>query len=125
MGLLVCTKCQQSKPATTEWFPPHNRKKNGLDSWCRKCRANYRNSINRGKFRAVMSDAELIAFKASRTRCDICSEPAPLVVDHCHSTGKVRGMLCQHCNRGLGHFRDKPAVMAKAIEYLKEAGHAA
>lgn len=72
-----------------------------------------------------MSDAELIAFKASRKKCDICEAVEPLVVDHCHSSGKVRGMLCQHCNRGLGHFRDNTKVMAQAIKYIKEAGHAA
>lgn len=123
--MLTCTKCKQPKEATLKFFPPHNRKKNGFDSWCRQCRSNYRNSINRGKFRSVMSDAELIAFKASRKKCDICEAVEPLVVDHCHSSGKVRGMLCQHCNRGLGHFRDNTKVMAQAIKYIKEAGHAA
>lgn len=123
--MLTCTKCKQSKEATLKFFPPHNRKKNGFDSWCRQCRSNYRNSINRGKFRSVMSDAELIAFKASRKKCDICEAVEPLVVDHCHSSGKVRGMLCQHCNRGLGHFRDNTKVMARAIKYIKEAGNAA
>lgn len=41
-------------------------------------------------------------------------------VDHCHSTGKVRGILCNRCNVGLGHFLDDPDLMLKAIEYLNE-----
>lgn len=39
-------------------------------------------------------------------------------VDHCHSTGKVRGILCNHCNIGLGHFKDSPAALQAAIQYL-------
>jgi hypothetical protein len=44
-----------------------------------------------------------------------------LVIDHCHETGVVRGLLCHHCNRGLGHFRDSEEVMIKAIQYIKES----
>jgi len=118
MELLTCTRCKQDKLATTEFFPPHSKKHNGLDSWCRKCRASYRNGVNRGKFRGVISDADLVALKASVSECVICGAVEKLVVDHCHSTGKIRGMLCNHCNRGLGHFRDDPQVLEFARIYL-------
>lgn len=39
-------------------------------------------------------------------------------IDHCHQTGKFRGVLCSQCNKGLGHFRDNPEVLARAIAYL-------
>ena len=118
MELLTCTRCHAEKPATSEFFPLHNKKLNGLDSWCRACRANYRNANCRGKFRAVISDEKLHEIKATTHECVICGAEAPLVVDHDHVTGKVRGMLCNHCNRGLGHFRDDPMLLEFAAQYL-------
>lgn len=42
----------------------------------------------------------------------------PLVVDHSHKSGVVRGLLCGHCNTGLGMFRDSPEALIRAAEYL-------
>ena len=118
MELLNCTKCRNTKPATSEFFPPHNKKRNGFDSWCRSCRATYRNGINRGKFRSVISDVDLLELKSSTKECVICGDTGPLVVDHDHKTGQIRGLLCNHCNRGLGHFRDSPELLEFARMYL-------
>ena len=54
--------------------------------------------------------------------CAICPTPiepgVSTCVDHCHTTGAVRGVLCGHCNSGLGYFRDNPEYLASAISYL-------
>ena len=54
--------------------------------------------------------------------CAICKrandDGKPLAVDHCHSTGKVRGLLCSNCNVGIGHLRDSPTIMKSASEYI-------
>lgn len=42
------------------------------------------------------------------------------VFDHCHDSGKVRGVLCNQCNRGLGFFRDSENLLSKAQNYLTE-----
>jgi hypothetical protein len=133
MKVCLCTKCKVEKPADLTHFPPHNKKKNGLDSWCRVCRAEYRSAINRGKFRGQLTDDEVIELR-KQEKCDICGgtensgsknhkhvgKVYSLVMDHNHTTGKFRGMLCNHCNRGLGNFMDKIENLSAAIEYLKK-----
>ena len=118
MELLTCTRCKTDKPGTAEFFPLHNKKRNGFDSWCRACRSTYRNEICRGKFRSDISDAQLKQIKSEVKECVICGDEGQLVVDHDHFTNKVRGLLCNHCNRGLGHFRDSPMLLEFAAQYL-------
>jgi hypothetical protein len=51
--------------------------------------------------------------------CKLCSKPPKsrrLVIDHCHQTGKVRGLLCNGCNRSM-HLLDNADLLAKAIKY--------
>ena len=56
--------------------------------------------------------------------CAICPTTEPggkhnvFHVDHCHETGKVRGLLCKNCNIALGLVQDKPDVLGKMITYL-------
>jgi len=42
-----------------------------------------------------------------------------LAIDHCHTSQKVRGLLCTVCNLGLGKFKDDPSLLLKAAEYIK------
>lgn len=46
-------------------------------------------------------------------------KPYELAIDHCHTTGKARALLCHFCNVGLGAFRDNPELLHNAISYLK------
>jgi hypothetical protein len=61
-------------------------------------------------------------------RCKLCklyfdgeSKATTACVDHDHKTGKVRGLLCDSCNKGLGSFRDNIDTLENAIQYLKTA----
>lgn len=70
-------------------------------------------------------------FDALKTKqsgvCAICFRPVrggrgELRIDHDHTTGKIRGLLCHHCNLGLGQFEDSPEFLKSAISYLTAFG---
>lgn len=50
--------------------------------------------------------------------CRVVPEKYRLHIDHCHSSGRVRGLLCNSCNTGIGHFHDDPERLARAIGYV-------
>lgn len=65
-----------------------------------------------------------------RGKCAICGQVqrkvngvslkvTDLCVDHCHTTNRVRGLLCDHCNRAIGLLQDDPAIIRRAAEYLE------
>lgn len=56
-------------------------------------------------------------------KCSICGSTHKLCIDHCHTTGKVRGLLCSSCNMGIGHFGDSIEKLFSAISYLKDGPH--
>jgi hypothetical protein len=50
--------------------------------------------------------------------CAICKEAKAVCIDHDHTTGKIRELLCQKCNFGIGQFRDDKRIVQSALEYL-------
>ena len=51
---------------------------------------------------------------------DTCSSGKRLAVDHCHTTGKVRELLCRRCNQSMGKFNDDPDLIQKVLDYLRK-----
>lgn len=58
-------------------------------------------------------------------RCALCGTTEPssrnglMLPDHCHTTGRLRKLLCMPCNSGLGMFRDDPVLLREAAEYVE------
>lgn len=66
---------------------------------------------------------EYDALVAAQLQCQSCkrvfSDKLPSVIDHCHATGVVRGLLCHGCNIGIGYFREDPEAMRAAAIYIE------
>ena len=141
-----CAKCEQVKPA--ENFYVDRFKKSGLSSYCKICNRTKRNltyvknKINdkqyfKEYYKKYPLKAKEYALKkygltigqfnelkkSQNYLCKICGEnetnlKLKLFVDHCHATGKVRGLLCQSCNTMIGNAKDSVLVLQSAITYL-------
>lgn len=80
-----------------------------------------RYGINEEIYQQILKKQEgkcAICGSKKATPIDYKNAPQRLAVDHCHKTGKVRGLLCFSCNRALGYLKDDITLLKKAIEYL-------
>lgn len=130
----TCCHCQQEKNILE--FNKNKQGKFGRHSRCKTCTRKEGKEIYKrlGKNHYLLStyginEQELQnLFDLQNGRCAICYTPLQLgerskrsaCVDHCHNTGKVRGLLCNHCNKGLGMFLDNTQILASAITYLEK-----
>jgi len=99
----------------SEW----HRKREGLANRCKACRAAVAPAQHlRRKYGLTEAERdELIASQGGT--CCICLSAPAVHVDHCHKTGRVRGVLCFNCNSGLGLLRDDPEAAYRAADYLE------
>ncbi len=103
---------ERARLAQEKWRKNPNNKRAGLSS------------RYKAKYGITLEGYEEMLDKQDK-KCYICGNETyangkPLYVDHCHSSGKVRKLLCQPCNSGLGMFRDNPELLIKAADYVKE-----
>jgi hypothetical protein len=139
----TCSKCKTEKPLSEFWI---DRQRGRHKAHCKSCTvAAARNWRKRNpsyetdryqkvkietrerhlvrKYRVSLVDyARMLA--AQDGKCAICGaletgqHKQVFHVDHCHQTGRVRGLLCRGCNHMLGHVQDNAAILQRAIEYL-------
>jgi hypothetical protein len=84
----------------------------------------YRASHLRTEYGLTLEEYDIL-LKSQNNVCAICgkeSKKKAMCVDHDHVTGKIRGLLCDLCNTGLGAFHDNPKLVAIAAEYLIQQG---
>lgn len=135
----TCSKCLQTKPL--EAFHKRNTKGTcGVQSHCKACVGVHMKAYSESKGRYLafgrkygISKKQYFDMReAQQNKCAICSKVLNdkgtrahdgAAIDHCHTTGKIRGLLCNHCNRGLGMFQDDPDTLIKASLYLTSTRH--
>jgi hypothetical protein len=130
----ICTKCGVQKPLS-DFNKSNNKRGDGYQYYCKPCstieKRKWRNNNqlkeqnNRYK-RKYGLDIEAVNALLSnqKGKCDICEEPIKIGenahLDHCHTTGKIRGFLCQKCNHAIGLFGDSAKKLKSAQKYLEK-----
>lgn len=135
-----CPACQQT--LQKEFF--YNSKGN-LSSYCKQCwkvkvsakvpkksKQQRKHYWLKSKFNITYTQYEDL-YKSQGGMCAICGKhieefattcdlSSVACVDHNHTTGEVRGLLCNHCNTGIGLLKENPVILQSAIKYLIDRG---
>lgn len=129
-----CFICNSIK--TRDNFYSDKSRVDGMSSYCKECTARKNKKwrdqnprliaesslwTRRKIFYGITKDDFYKMMEEQNNCCKICQNiiDKSAHVDHCHETGKVRGILCLHCNKGLGFFKDNIVNLENAIKYLK------
>jgi len=117
----VCKTCETLKPISEFYLRKQGRKFVRRNT-CRDCQIHKQRKKATG---ASEEDYQRLLV-AQGFKCRICSSStngskAKFAVDHCHTTGAIRGLLCCSCNMALGLFSDDPLRLSRAITYLAES----
>tara|TARA_R110001632_G_scaffold70241_1_gene163687 strand:+ start:4076 stop:4459 length:384 start_codon:yes stop_codon:yes gene_type:complete len=124
-----CIKCNEVKPDESFQI----RKKNGLHRYeCRPCVSEWQKEYRKNNKELIRLQAAARTYNItieaayelySIKECGICNRDIlnnkSKCIDHCHTTGKVRGILCTQCNTGLGMFKDNKEFLTNAIKWIK------
>jgi len=116
-GHKLCRACGEVKPHS-EWHR-NSSASDGLSTRCKACRA-IRGREDHLKRQYGLTEAERDEMVASQMGlCVICLKAPAIHVDHCHETGRVRGVLCFNCNSAIGKLGDDPDAVRRAAAYLE------
>lgn len=129
----TCRICKTEK--LNNCFGKDSDNRDGLNTICRPCNKIYMakyKEANKKSQRAYQLKKYGLDQQGFETLlalqhgvCKICGGPPTVydkyVVDHDHDTGAVRGLLCQHCNTGIGRFKDSSAIMESAKRYIVDS----
>lgn len=132
----TCSHCRKEKSFPE--FSKNSSRKDGFGHYCKVCLSK---SNKKARLKRTPEARKKLAFEAQlryeyglepedyaqillnqNNRCALCNQEfkdSPQV-DHCHKTGKIRGLLCRFCNQGLGMFLDLPDRLIAAAAYLQK-----
>lgn len=138
----ICNKCYIEKDITNFYFRTDTNKYRNTCNDCRnkynlelyhkneKQKENHRKASWKHQIKknyGITPEEYYDMLDEQEGRCKMCNthiDDLPihnLYVDHCYTTGRIRGLLCNSCNTGLGMFRDRQDLLLKAKEYLDDS----
>ena len=124
-----CSKCKNEKPIIDFYKSSFN--KDGLHSWCKLClKMGIKNAYLKRLYGIDLKKYEEMLF-IQDGGCAICNKKEDtflklyncnksLAVDHNKTTGKIRGILCENCNRAIGLLKHNTNLLENAINYLNQ-----
>lgn len=141
IGMKWCCTCEKVKPVDD--FHKHSRATDGRQGQCKVCSRASTNAYRsrnperakmhrlrhtlKAKFGMTIEEYECL-YNAQNGLCAICGKPEiatqngrvkRLAIDHCHKTGKIRGLLCLHCNVAIAMIDEDEQAMVAAIAYVR------
>jgi hypothetical protein len=137
VGTKTCTKCGITKDITEFYKRGGKVSPNTRHNHCKECTKSrvsktywddpsvYQNNHLKRNYGITLNDYNQMLTE-QKHQCAVCGTTEPggkhgkFMVDHCHKTGKVRGLLCKSCNIALGEVGDNTQTLQSMIEYLQE-----
>lgn len=118
MTSIRCNRCNVLKPRIPNNFRPNRR-------ICRECERKESRERSFKLVRGITYAERDLLLQEQEGRCKCCSKETSgskkgWHVDHCHTTGKIRGILCANCNIALGQVNDSVEHLEQLIDYIKE-----
>jgi recombination endonuclease VII len=119
LGSIRCSQCEERKNPSD--FSPNRRNRSGRQSCCKLCNTKWTRARKRG---LTLDQVERLD-RAAEGKCQTCGEGPKgarkfLCIDHDHATGRIRGLLCNSCNRILGLVKDSPERLRAMAAYLEK-----
>jgi Recombination endonuclease VII len=139
---LRCSYCREEKPTDAFYLRRGKRRSRKFQAYCKDCDKLFaktwhrcpagrisrrwalllhRHGITKLQYEAMLAaqDSVCAICRQPETRKDRSGHLLSLAVDHCHQTGKIRMLLCRACNQGIGFFKDDPALLRAALDYIE------
>lgn len=122
-----CKLCRSSEKNSRDYRKEYDRNKDHILIYQKQYRGRFdKYTFNRKKTLAKYGLSEETysnLLSKQEGKCAICKESwnRKLFIDHCHSSGNIRGLLCRKCNSGIGFLKDSPIIVKSALEYLNAA----
>lgn len=117
----TCSPCEQQREQDRQYAGQRTRDPLEYPSQLSTGRRARKYGLDAGQLQKMQEDRQ--------GRCDICGKEETvlgstgkvksLAIDHCHDTGRIRGLLCNNCNRGIGLLNKEPDLLRKALAYLE------
>ena len=117
--MIECKRCEKNKPHTD--YYKKDRETDRLDSSCKACRIIH----TRQRVLGVTDNDYWKMYHDQGGKCGIClrrlysKRYKAFCVDHDHSTGAIRGLLCHNCNGAIGMLRDDPTALKRAVGWVE------